>query len=182
MTGRLIGLTGLAGCGKTTARQFLQENGWQHVKMAGVLKDMCRVFFDAAGLDSDRCIEGDLKETCLDELMGVSPRHVMQTIGTEWGRGCVHESIWVVLAEKRAADLMGMGHDVIFDDIRFDNEADMIHSLGGKVVAISGRGGISGSHESENGVHPDFTIENKSTIERFKNDVLYILHRKDCSE
>jgi len=176
MRGRLIGLTGYAGCGKTTARDALMINGWHNVKMAGALKGMARILFECAGLDADRCIEGDLKETQLTELMGKSPRHVMQTLGTEWGRGCIDPALWVNLAKSQCERLMSKGCDVVVDDIRFDNEAEMIRSLGGKICAIKGRGGIGGSHSSENIVSHDFELLNDKTIDNFKSLVVYVMH------
>ena len=49
----VLGITGRAGSGKTTAADYLVSNGWRRVKMAGPLKDMMR----AGGL-TDRHIEG----------------------------------------------------------------------------------------------------------------------------
>lgn len=180
--GKLIGFTGLAGSGKTTARNALESVGWKNVKMAAALKDMARVLFCAAGLDPEECVEGKLKEESLQELFGKSPRYVMQTLGSEWGRDCINHDIWVNLAKKQCLDLMDKGINVVIDDVRFDNEAEMIRSIGGKVVLLKGRGGISGSHVSENGTHPDLAINNLGSIDQFKRDVIYILHDEHYPE
>lgn len=177
--GRLVAFTGFAGSGKTTARIALNSVGWHHVKMADTLKDMARVMFSDLGLDVEECVEGSLKETPLHELFGRSPRYIMQTIGTEWGRGCVNDSIWVNIAKSRIERLLNSGVDVVIDDVRFENEAEMIVSLGGVIVEIFGRGGISGSHESENVVKSTIKIENNGVIEDFQNSVVCILHRTD---
>lgn len=175
--GRLVAFTGYAGSGKTTARIALNNAGWRHVKMADTLKNMARVMFSDLGLNPEDCVEGRLKEIQLDELLGKSPRHVMQTLGTEWGRGCIGDSIWVTIAKSRIEKLLCDGVDVVLDDVRFDNEAEMIASLGGTIVEINGRGGISGNHESENVVKSSLKIENNGKIEDFQNSVVYILHR-----
>jgi hypothetical protein len=176
---RLLGLTGYAGSGKTTATTELVKLGWKNVKMAGVLKDMARVLFVSAGVDPDSCLDGNLKETPLKELMGKTPRHVMQTLGTEWGRRCIASDIWVNLAKSQCVSFLENGFDVVVDDIRFDNEADMIKSIGGKICAIKGRVGIAGNHESEYLVSHDFCIKNDKTIEDFKGLVVYVMHKTD---
>ena len=56
----------------------------------------------------------------------------MQILGTEFGRELVSPNIWVRALEKRIDD----GKNYVIDDVRFPNEAAMIHSHGGKVVRI----------------------------------------------
>ncbi|WP_201271833.1 AAA family ATPase [Sinorhizobium meliloti] len=140
---RLVALTGAAGSGKSTATRYLVEHhGYTLVKFAGPLKDMCR----ALGLD-DRQIEGDLKEVPCDILAGRTPRHAMQTLGTQWGRDCIAEDFWIRLWKMRAVQ----HKRVVVDDCRFPNEADAVRKLGGMIIKLEGRGGIAGSHASEAG-------------------------------
>lgn len=140
---RLIALTGAAGSGKSTAANYLVEHhGYVRVRFAGPLKDMMR----AIGMAESE-IEGDEKETEFRYLGGKTPRYAMQTLGTEWGRNCMGEDFWVNLWRERT-----IGHDrVVVDDCRFPNEAEVIHELGGKIIKITGRGGIAGAHASEAG-------------------------------
>jgi hypothetical protein len=51
---------------------------WRQVKFAGPLKSMCM----ALGL-TEAHIEGHLKEVPCELLCGQTPRHAMQTLGTE---------------------------------------------------------------------------------------------------
>lgn len=140
---RLIALTGAAGSGKSTAASYLVEHhGYVRVRFAQPLKDMMA----ALGLD-ERHIEGDLKQTPMEELSGQTPRYAMQTLGTEWGRNCMGDDFWVNLWRQDA-----LRHErVVVDDCRFPNEAEAIHALGGKIIKITGRGGIAGAHASEAG-------------------------------
>lgn len=143
----VIALTGLAGSGKSTASKYLVEkHGYQLVKFAGPLKDMLQ----AIGL-SEGHIEGAHKETELAMLSGHTPRHAMQTLGTEWGRKCMGEDFWTNLWRSRVDGVLAFGGRVVVDDCRFPNEADEVRKLGGVVWRIVGRGGIAGSHESEAG-------------------------------
>jgi hypothetical protein len=141
---RLVALTGAAGSGKSTATRYLVEHhGYTLVKFAGPLKDMLR----AIGLDDDE-IEGGLKEAPSEMLCGKTPRHAMQTLGTQWGRDCIGEDFWIRLWRYRAAMVGGR---VVVDDCRFPNEAQAIRELGGIIIKLDGRGGIAGNHASEAG-------------------------------
>ncbi|MBO0129211.1 deoxynucleotide monophosphate kinase [Agrobacterium burrii] len=157
----VIALTGLAGSGKSTASKYLVENhGYQLVKFAGPLKGMLR----AIGL-SEQQIEGNLKETPCEWLQGMTPRHAMQTLGTQWGRDCIGQAFWIDLWVRRVYLIIAAGGRVVVDDCRFSNEADEVRKLGGVVWQLVGRGGIAGSHESEAGCGgPDMDIRNTGVI------------------
>lgn len=143
----VIALTGLAGSGKSTASKYLVEkHGYQLVKFAGPLKDMLR----AIGL-SEAQIEGELKEEPCEWLQGATPRHAMQTLGTQWGRDCIGPSFWIELWVRRVNLIIAEGGRVVVDDCRFPNEAEEVRKLGGVVWRLVGRGGIAGGHESEAG-------------------------------
>jgi len=171
---RIVGITGAAGSGKSTAAKELIRLGWVNVKMAGPLKDMMRDI----GLTYDH-IEGALKEVPCDMLAGRTPRYAMQTIGTEWGRDIMGKDFWVGIAESRVRERLEWGLDVVIDDIRFQNEADMVRRMGGTVVGLKGRGGIMSDHASESGIDADFYITNDKPMDQFLADVRYILHRVD---
>ena len=143
----VIALTGLAGSGKSTASKYLiEKHGYQLVKFAGPLKDMCR----AVGMTEDE-IEGSYKEVPLSYLCGKSPRQFMQLLGTQFGRDCIGKNFWTGLWIRAAGSILAEGGRVVVDDCRFPNEADEVRKLGGVVWQLVGRGGIAGSHESEAG-------------------------------
>ncbi len=160
---RIVGLTGAAGSGKSTAAAYLErEHGYKRMRFAAPLKDALRRILRGALLDDhtiERMIEGDLKEVPQPVLLGKTPRHAMQTLGTEWGRACIGGLFWVNLM-RHAIGALPAGTRVVVEDVRFENEAAMIRSLGGKVIRMEGRGGIAGSHQSEAGVDPDMTCYN----------------------
>lgn len=164
----VIALTGLAGSGKSTASKYLVEkHGYQLVKFAGPLKDMLR----AIGL-SEAQIEGNLKEEPCEWLQGATPRHAMQTLGTQWGRDCIGAGLWTELWVRRVQLILAAGGRVVVDDCRFPNEADGVRKLGGVVWRLIGRGGIAGSHESESGCgKADMEIRNTRGID----DLHYLL-------
>ena len=163
----IVAFTGKAGCGKSTAADVLVEMGWTRVKFASPLKDMCR----ALGLTEEQ-IEGADKERVINDL-GVTPRWIMQTLGTDWGRKLIHPDLWVAMAKTRIEQATG---NVVVDDCRFENEAQVIRDLGGQVVGIT-RADLAdtGSHESEKGVASDWNIANDfSTSEEWKKAVLHV--------
>ncbi|WP_242221765.1 deoxynucleotide monophosphate kinase [Shinella zoogloeoides] len=144
---RVVALTGAAGSGKSTAADYLiRHHGYERVKFAGPLKAMLK----AAGL-TDNQIEGTDKEKPTRLLQGKTPRHAMQTLGHEWGRNCIGEGFWVFLFEHAALQIVDNGGRVVVDDLRFPNEAAAVRALGGVIIKLEGRGGISGGHESEKG-------------------------------
>ena len=132
----LIGLSGKAGSGKSTVTRYLNDKGFGTRKFAEPLKAMIAALLEQQGVSPETTpeyIEGSLKELPTEFLGGRSPRYAMQTLGTEWGRGLISENFWVDAAMKQIADGDG---DLIFDDVRFQNEALAIRRAGGIVVNI----------------------------------------------
>lgn len=168
MTG-LLGITGPAGSGKSTAAQVLVGAGWARVRMAGPLKAMLR----AIGL-TDRHLDGDLKELPCDLLQGRTPRHAMQTLGSEWGRALIGPDLWIDLARREIVQTMALGVSVVVDDVRFENEAAMIRALGGMVLGLSRPGTGGGDHVSEAGVAADLTYANDGGIEALQGWMAYV--------
>lgn len=170
----VVAFTGQAGAGKSTATRYLVENhGYTLVKFAGPLKDMMR----AIGLSEDQ-IEGDLKEVPCRLLQGKTPRHAMQTVGTQWGRDCIGKDFWLNLWFRQVNSVLKPGGRVVVDDCRFPNEAAAVRKLGGDVYMIAGRGGIPGEHESERGAgEADLVIANDGPVARLHGKVEEALRR-----
>ena len=169
---RLIGLYSPApGCGKTTVANLLIEH--QRVSFAASLKHAVWTLLGELGISGFHFVYED-KEAIIPEL-GVSARHMMQTLGTEWGRACIHPDFWVMIARAKAERIMKDDGCVVIDDVRFPNEAAMVFELGGELWRID-RPGVSydGSHESEGGLEditPDRVIVNDGTIAQLKEKI-----------
>ncbi len=147
----LIGLTGAAGSGKTTAMNWVLKNhNTNRMSFAGPLKVMTRELIRTAlpkGWDHDAgaYIEDPvLKETPIPFLGNLTARRLMQTLGTEWGRQTLHPDFWVGIAAAKVERQLGSTFKksdrvpikVIFDDVRFENEAMMIRAYGGVIVRV----------------------------------------------
>lgn len=154
---RLVGLYSPAmGAGKTTLAEALRGHGYKRLPFAGPLKAMLRTLVMEAGgsaEDARRVTDGDLKQAPCPWLSGCTPRHAMQTLGTQWGRQRMHPEFWVNLWRQRAEMELAAGHSIVADDMRFPNEAAAIAALGGLTVRIERPGTmVSVRHASEGGL------------------------------
>jgi len=143
---RLIGLCAWApGSGKSTVARML---GWElghctRVSFADPVRAVTAAFLEAAGYEPD-AIPGMLNDPAVKELPLAlpgqpTPRYLMRTLGTEWGRMLVSKEIWLHLAEVKIRQALDDDDKavVVIDDVRFPDEYKMIHRLGGHIIAIS---------------------------------------------
>ena len=94
----------------------------------------------------------------------------MQTLGSAWARDIINEDVWVKSMDQRLGLLQIEQEvdepDCVIDDVRFQNEADYIHSVGGKIILVARPlDPPADDHESEKGLDPgniDATINNIS--------------------
>lgn len=146
---RLIGLTGVARSGKdTTADYLVRRHGFvKHSFAAPIREFVARILgLSLAELEA-------AKEQPIQWLPGQTPRRLMQTIGTEWGRDSVHPELWVKSCFERVRRDMAAGRSVVICDVRFDNEARALKALGGQVWRVTRSGaGTAAAHASEAGV------------------------------
>lgn len=149
----VLGFCGPARAGKSTAASTVVGTfpGWNRLSFA----DPLRAMLAALGLTPEDLSLG--KEQPCALLGGRTPRYAMQTLGTEWGRGLIDDGLWLRAAQHRAVALLGAGQSCVFDDVRFDNEAALIHALGGRVISLGRPGhGVASAHASERGINPRF--------------------------
>lgn len=173
-----IGIVGYKGCGKSLVADSLrQTRKFEILKFADPLKDMLR----SIGL-SDSHIEGDKKELPLPLLCGKTARHAMQTLGTDWGRGMIGDDLWVNLWVERAGVMHDFHDKVVADDVRFENEIDAIHQLGGIVIYIRRGGFGSDGHASEDAGALeelcDFSFENEGPAIHLLTDIENTIFQK----
>ena len=173
---KLIALSGAAGSGKSTiAKVFVWERGFKPVKFGACLKSMLSTMLLFAGMGSEEiweCLEGDLKERPCRLLGGKSPRHAMQTMGTEWGRSLLGPNLWVDIWREQVLGHFDKGHNVVVDDLRFSNEADSVRKLGGVIFKVYNPDAESNKmdHVSEQfDFYHDAVITNATTKEALEN-------------
>lgn len=150
-TPKFIGIAGRKRSGKDTAAIMLPR-GYRKLSFAKPIKAMLRTLLTARGASNqlvERMMEGDLKEITSPLLGGHTPRHAMQTLGTEWGRQCISGTLWVDTALNEA---LATGECYVIPDVRFHNECDAIRAIGGVVIRVVRPGrpiGVLEDHASE---------------------------------
>lgn len=175
---KIIGLTGKMGAGKSTVIQCLkdiQHAGIEVVKFAEPLYLIQEQIYDI------------IRPVYTRPEDFVKDRKLLQFIGTDWGRETISKTMWTDLWRKKVNGLKEQeeyhrhGLMAISDDTRFDNEAEVIKSLGGVIIQVKSdktleRINTAGAnHSSENGVdlkYIDAIIENNGTIQDLKDSLL----------
>ena len=176
----IIGIMGNAGVGKSTmANHLVKEYGFVEISFADPMKRFAQEMFDFADAQvwgpSEARNSQDIRYRRKDGEV-LTPRYVLQTLGTEWGRNC-YPQVWVEYALRTARALLDQNSvrsgylryeqkyglvktsafrltkGVVFSDVRFLNEVEGIKKAHGKVVRLNRPGivasvGIPG-HASE---------------------------------
>lgn len=149
----IIAISGYKGSGKTMAARFIEEKyGYEEYALASPMKAALTVMF---GFDHAQ-LYGDKKEE-IDHRFGISPRQMLQTLGTEWGQydlqDVSHEfsvvtgrDIWV----KRFYYMVWKpGKNYVISDVRFPHEITALREID-EVRSVLIHGGNDGDkHESE---------------------------------
>lgn len=174
----LIGISGLAGSGKSeSARALMERMGFVEMSLADPMKRAVMEW--VPGWGPDVMWGPSANRNAPDERYGgCTPRKMLQRLGTEVGREC-YPNVWVDIAirtARRILDRAGLDRvtydrargivsttevlplrplpvGVVISDVRFRNELDAVHAVGGKVIRIvrpgAGLSGESAMHASE---------------------------------
>lgn len=131
----LIGLTGAAGSGKSTAAAYLADQyAFTSLAFAEPLLDMLATLAQHADVDGAWCVEPALKEQPMP-VLGRSYRAMAQTLGTEWGRTLMG-GLWLRIAEHKLGQARLRGENVVITDVRFPDEAAWLALQGGVLVRV----------------------------------------------
>lgn len=142
----IIGLVGFAGSGKGTVADILVDSyDYCKLSFADAVKDATSTIFGW----SRNLLEGDTEESRVfrekkDEFWSskfgydVTPRHMLQLMGTEAGREVFHQDLWVHTLERRISYKRDWEFEVNFviPDVRFPNEIESIRNMGGFIIRI----------------------------------------------
>ena len=165
----LVGLTAPAGSDKDSVARYLEtRHGLIPIALADPIRDMLAELLRHAEADGFWLTEPAFKEQPIPGL-GVSYRHLAQTLGTEWGRKLIAPDLWRRIAERKVRQALGVGDSVVVTDVRFPDEAEWLRALGGSLVRVVRVNGLPmvRPHESEQHAHAldaDHELPNDSSL------------------
>jgi hypothetical protein len=139
----VVAVVGLIGSGKDSFAQHLVDNhDFLPIAFADALKDVVshvfcwsRALLEGEGLESRNWRE--TIDPWWSERLGIphlTPRWVLQNVGTDVMRKHLHPDIWTLNVERRISQMVASG--VVITDARFPNEIGLARRLGGRVVRI----------------------------------------------
>jgi hypothetical protein len=177
---KIIAFTGVAGAGKTTAQIILKRECPDAITLnfADALKEICCATFSLYpeafyGTQAEK----EKIYTKYSDDKPLSGRQILQFVGTDIVRS-VYPEFWLNCMRKKLFEYRN-AKLVIIGDLRFDNEADLIHDFRGVVVGIvSGNADAvsSSTHISERGISRavSYKIVNHigiTSVDEFKQEV-----------
>jgi hypothetical protein len=116
----------------------------------------------------------------------LTPRMVMQQVGTEGGRLTIHPNVWVYSLISKYVPYSARGSEYEFEesmwlipDTRFVNEAEAIKKKKGFVIRVNtNRAGMVSNHPSETSLDDykgfDYIIDNSGTLDELVDKVRVI--------
>lgn len=169
----VVALTGRKRSGKDEAAKAFVERGFTKYAFADPIRKAVADFF----LWDESYFNTEKKEQ-IDPRWGLSPRHVMQNIGTEWGqfhlmgtfeqfRETTGRRLWA--NRFKYLCLNSPDTNWVVSDMRFLHEAEAIRELGGSIVKVvdpSSEGKDTHASETEiDAIEHDYKIVNGATLE-----------------
>lgn len=123
---RVIAICGAKHCGKDTLANWIQATfDYRKIIIAEPLKQVCKILFEF----NNHQLDGDQKDV-IDSKLGVSPRQVLQFIGTDVMQFKLQElipsmgrSIWI---NKVINDQKQPEQRIVISDLRFIHEYEIL--------------------------------------------------------
>jgi len=168
----LIGLIGKKQSGKDTFGNLLIErHRFKKRAFADPIKECCKLLFH---MTENQLNDPILKET-IDIRWNKSPRQIMQIIGTDLFRNHYDIHFWTKSFEQWYQSRKR--ENIVCTDVRYQNEADCIHRLGGILIYIHRSSYLQEDpHESErlNITNYDYILINDSTLENYQQKIVQL--------
>ena len=196
----LIGISGKISSGKDLAGKILNDLSgdiFENKKFADKLKDMVCLFIGCTReqLEDREFKEKELgeewrqyfnddydlvceKESTFSSLL--TPRKLLQLLGTEAGRQVIHNNIWVNALFADYDTSSNYDSNWIITDVRFPNECQAIKDRGGIVIKINRDSDVVDNHSSETALDNydgfDFVVDNNGSIDDLTNNLIKIIN------
>jgi len=182
---KIIGIAGPAQSGKDTiGKRLLVKHSFIRYAFADPIRHGLEAMFNLLHSDFNENKEKEI------DWIGKSPRELMQTLGTEWGRNLVADDIWLRLAEininamvDRNSYIHSLIGGVVITDVRFENEANWIRQQGGEIWHITRKDTRQvNQHTSEDGVifqpNDDQIIDNNAGLNQLYEIVDQLMQKE----
>ena len=142
----IIGIVGFAGSGKGTVSDILVEHhDFTKLSFADAVKDATSAIFGWSRhlLEGDTDESREFRETKDDFWSArfgydVTPRYMLQLMGTEAGREVFNQDLWIHTVERRIRHKQEWEFEdnFVIPDVRFVNEIQAIRKWGGVVIRV----------------------------------------------
>jgi dephospho-CoA kinase len=178
---KIIGICGFQGSGKDTlANILINKYNYKKLSFASSLKDIVSVIFNwdrnlLEGItDNSRKWREEIDPWWSKRLNipNLTPRYILQTIGTDVFRDCFHSQIWIASLERK----LDKYDKIVIPDCRFLNEIELIRNKGGTMIRID-RNNSHSHHISETEwtkADFDIIIDNSGTIEELEKKLNFM--------
>jgi len=205
----IIGVVGFAGSGKGTVADLLvEDHDFCKLSFADAVKDATAAIFGW----SRHLLEGDTEQSRVfretkDDFWSarfgydVTPRYMLQLMGTEAGREVFNQDLWIHTVERRIQYKQEWEFEdsFVIPDVRFPNEIEAIRKWGGVIVRVvrgdepewyetAYRHNVAGIHEMYS-TYPDihvsewawigqqfnYQISNNGTLSMLQADVNHMI-------
>lgn len=183
----LIGINGVQGAGKDTLCDIIKEiypeterrpEAEPVKEAAATFLKIDRKFVDEIKNDSNYRIVLEHKKTPSNHITDISMREFLRLVGHD-GRRIFGEDIWINLNIGKLPRNFHWHRIVVITDVRYDNEAEVIHNYGGFIVYINRSDIERPNHGSEAGINEeliDYTINNDKGLEELRLATRVLLH------
>lgn len=201
MKTNIIAVVGFIGEGKDTVANYISQNyNYNKESFAKPLKDIVSIVFDwnrdlLEGNNSMSRFWREQVDPYWSSVIGydVTPRYILQHVGTEMFRNMISPNIWAEVLKRKI--LNRPGENFIISDVRFQEEINMLSEFNVTFVRVKkynpewqdiGYRAAQGNkndieilkemkiHESEwnwLNLDIDYTIENTGSISKLHNEI-----------
>lgn len=176
----VVGFAGFSGSGKTTAAEALEEDRFMRLSFAAPVKELFRRIdpkIDGELLSSLDKSVNDLKRSNPDVL------RMLRNLGLGL-RELFGEDLLVEFARRRMQSSPWVHYPIVFDDVRFSNEVELIHGYGGIVVWVERPGVKCDGHPIETMISRDqcdYLIVNDGSVNNLRGKVWGVVCDAFCS-
>lgn len=172
---KLIGLAGRMGVGKDTVAAMLRPHGYERLAFADALRDEVAEAIHTGDYPAPECLTAEALEAFgmakVAEVYSKPTTPRMRALLQQWGteyRRSQREDYWVSIMREKLATVEA----AVISDVRFPDEADLVHELGGEVWWIVRPGCTGNGHISESVAFvPDRVLDNSGSFDHLRAQV-----------